>query len=76
MNIKVQRRMSMLEWRTTTTDAEVTNGRQLHKDDHYLTKEEQRTKNDEIILSKHFLKTSKAVNVKVKDKDEDVLQPR
>ena len=30
LKVKVQRCMSMLEWRTTTIDTEVTNGRQLH----------------------------------------------
>ena len=30
LKVKVQRCMSMLEWWRTTTDTEVTNGRQLH----------------------------------------------
>ena len=30
VKVIIQRCMSMLEWQTTTTDAEVTNGRQLH----------------------------------------------
>ena len=30
LKVKVLRCMSMLEWRTTTTDTEVTIGRQLH----------------------------------------------
>ena len=48
MNIKVQRFMSMLEWQTTTTDAEVTKGRLLH-----ITKEQRTMKSQSSKIIKH-----------------------
>ena len=48
MNIKVQRCMSMLEWQTTTTDAEVTKGKLLH-----ITKEQRTMKSQSSKITKH-----------------------
>jgi hypothetical protein len=65
---KLQRRMSMLEWRTTTRDDKVTNGRQLHNHIIITTTQNSSQRTMLSIYINNILKTSKAL--KVKDQEE------
>ena len=70
----VQRRMDMLEWKTTTKDTEVTKGRHLHKSQDQRTSPRTMTTNHKSI---HLSSRRQALQLsKTKDKDKDVKQPK